>query len=195
MRLSSESSRMFTPLRRESAPFDPLFFDHRAHLSFLTCNLHRYVDDLSSMDAGGSSSPFPSAIPPSNALVALVELDPPTANGKGKGKGKEREGEEVLFGLVSVVPSTGDVIFDEFTDSHMRKELEVRHSFTRAPIDARLTSPPTGVISDSDDAHPAAGAASAELETVKGDRKDAGYLHREEVSGPNNAFPTDGRPC
>lgn len=32
----------------------------------------------------------------------------------------------MLFGLVSVVPSTGDVLWDEFTDSHMRKELEVR---------------------------------------------------------------------
>lgn len=169
-----------------------LFFDVWADGSD-DLHAHSYVDDLSSMDAGGSSSPFPSAIPPSNALVALVELDPPSANGKGKGK--ERESEEVLFGLVSVVPSTGDVIFDEFSDSHMRKELEVRRSSSCPPINARLTSLPTGFTSDSDDAHSAAGAAATELETLKGDRKDAGHLHREEVSGPINAFPTDGRAC
>ena len=34
--------------------------------------------------------------------------------------------ERVLFGMISVTPSTGDIVYDEFLDSHMRSELEVR---------------------------------------------------------------------
>jgi DNA mismatch repair protein MSH3 len=37
--------------------------------------------------------------------------------------------ERVLFGMVAVTPSTGDVIHDEFLDSHMRSELEVTGTF------------------------------------------------------------------
>lgn len=45
--------------------------------------------------------------------------------------------ERVLIGLVSVTPATGDIIYDEFIDSHMRSELEVCHilHFSEAPPD------------------------------------------------------------
>lgn len=33
--------------------------------------------------------------------------------------------ERVSFGLVSVIPSTGDIIWDDFQDGFMRTELEV----------------------------------------------------------------------
>ncbi|KAL7413339.1 muts domain V-domain-containing protein [Mrakia frigida] len=94
-----------------------------------------YVDEISSLDSG--SLVFPSAVPPSNALVAIVELSPSSSSKKGKGK--EREGEEVTFGLVSVVPSTGDVLWDEFTDSSMRKELETRMTHIQ-PLELLLPS-------------------------------------------------------
>ncbi|EJU05481.1 hypothetical protein DACRYDRAFT_74703 [Dacryopinax primogenitus] len=36
--------------------------------------------------------------------------------------------ERVAIGLVSVVPSTGDIVYDDFQDGHMRSELETRLS-------------------------------------------------------------------
>lgn len=41
-------------------------------------------------------------------------------------KGGMGADEQVLFGMISVTPSTGDIVYDEFLDSHMRSELEVR---------------------------------------------------------------------
>ena len=37
----------------------------------------------------------------------------------------------VSFGLISVTPSTGDVIYDEFEDSPLRLELETRLAHLR----------------------------------------------------------------
>jgi hypothetical protein len=64
------------------------------------------------------------AIPPSQAMVVVVEGGRGRANDKGKGKkravveldGDEDEGEEgeMRIGLVSVTPSTGDVLWDSF---------------------------------------------------------------------------------
>lgn len=68
-----------------------------------------WVDDLASADDGALASSL-TAVPPSNALVSLVEIPV----GKGKGRADDDAG-EVRFGLVSVVPSTGDVTWDEFT--------------------------------------------------------------------------------
>ena len=42
--------------------------------------------------------------------------------------------EQVLFGMISVTPSTGDIVYDEFLDSHMRSELEVRGASSNWPI-------------------------------------------------------------
>lgn len=45
-----------------------------------------------------------SAVPPTNALVAIVE----------RGAGGQAVDERVSIGIVSVVPETGDVVWDEF---------------------------------------------------------------------------------
>jgi hypothetical protein len=109
-------------------------------------------------------------------------LDPAASSGKGKGKGKEREEEEVLFGLVSVVPSTGDVLWDEFTDSHLRKELEVSfHRVLIVPQRRRILTSSDSVATDPDDAHPAARTAAAHCEAVESDREDARDVCRKEV--------------
>ncbi|ORX33699.1 muts domain V-domain-containing protein [Kockovaella imperatae] len=57
-----------------------------------------------------------SAPPPTNALVAIVE----------KGMGGQAVDERVRIAVVSVVPSTGEVVWDEFDDSQVRTELETR---------------------------------------------------------------------
>ncbi|GFZ42602.1 MutS protein homolog 3 [Saitozyma sp. JCM 24511] len=54
--------------------------------------------------------------PPTNALVAIVEM----------GMGGMAFDDRVRIGLVSVVPGTGDVVWDEFDDSQVRTELETR---------------------------------------------------------------------
>ncbi|WVR03855.1 hypothetical protein IAU60_000852 [Kwoniella sp. DSM 27419] len=56
------------------------------------------------------------APPPTNALVALVE----------QGMGGMAHDERVRIAVVSVIPSTGEVVWDEFDDSHVRSELETR---------------------------------------------------------------------
>ncbi|WWC87833.1 uncharacterized protein L201_002726 [Kwoniella dendrophila CBS 6074] len=57
-----------------------------------------------------------SAPPPTNALVAVVE----------QGLGGMVYDERVRIALVSVVPGTGEVVWDEFDDSQVRSELETR---------------------------------------------------------------------
>ncbi|KZT24115.1 hypothetical protein NEOLEDRAFT_1068081 [Neolentinus lepideus HHB14362 ss-1] len=72
-----------------------------------------YVDELDSADdAARSSAP---------SLICLVE----------ERKGGMGTDERVGIGLVVITPSTGDVIWDDFEDSHMRIELETRLSHTR----------------------------------------------------------------
>jgi len=66
------------------------------------------VDELESADDGR------------NAFVApLICLSEELRGGMGAD-------ERVLLGMISVTPSTGDIVYDEFLDSHMRSELEVR---------------------------------------------------------------------
>nr|XP_019050346.1 DNA mismatch repair protein MSH3 [Kwoniella bestiolae CBS 10118]OCF29276.1 DNA mismatch repair protein MSH3 [Kwoniella bestiolae CBS 10118] len=57
-----------------------------------------------------------SAPPPPNALVAIVE----------QGMGGMSYDERVRIAIVSVVPGTGEVVWDEFDDSQVRSELETR---------------------------------------------------------------------
>nr|XP_031862964.1 uncharacterized protein CI109_001439 [Kwoniella shandongensis]KAA5530036.1 hypothetical protein CI109_001439 [Kwoniella shandongensis] len=57
-----------------------------------------------------------SAAPATNALVAIVE----------QGMGGMAYDERTRIGLVSVVPETGEVVWDEFDDSQVRSELETR---------------------------------------------------------------------
>jgi DNA mismatch repair protein MSH3 len=45
---------------------------------------------------------------------------------------------QVLFGLLSVTPSTGDVVYDSFADGPLRLELETRLAHLRP--DELLTS-------------------------------------------------------
>ncbi|WRT65670.1 uncharacterized protein IL334_002615 [Kwoniella shivajii] len=54
--------------------------------------------------------------PPTNALVAVVE----------QGMGGMAYDERVRIALVSVIPGTGEVVWDEFDDSQVRSELETR---------------------------------------------------------------------
>ncbi|WVQ94763.1 hypothetical protein IAU59_001844 [Kwoniella sp. CBS 9459] len=56
------------------------------------------------------------APPPTNALVAIVE----------QGMGGMAYDERARISLVSVIPSTGEVVWDEFDDSQVRTELETR---------------------------------------------------------------------
>lgn len=75
-------------------------------------DLHcRWVDELASADDGAPGNSLV-AVPPSNALVAIFE----TPHGSGKGKARETEDfdGQVKIGLVSVIPSTGDVTWDDF---------------------------------------------------------------------------------
>ncbi|KAF8580675.1 hypothetical protein K439DRAFT_1356338 [Ramaria rubella] len=71
-----------------------------------------FVDDLDAPDDFGQATP---------PLMVIVEdtrrnLDP---------------SDKVLFGIVSIVPSTGDVVYDEFQDTLLRTELETRLAHTR----------------------------------------------------------------
>ncbi|KZT60361.1 hypothetical protein CALCODRAFT_114887 [Calocera cornea HHB12733] len=70
-----------------------------------------YVDEADSLDdddAFGQTTTRP--------LMCLIE----------ELRGGMGADERVLIGMVSVVPSTGDIVYDEFEDGHMRSELETR---------------------------------------------------------------------
>ncbi|KAI0071810.1 hypothetical protein K474DRAFT_1668569 [Panus rudis PR-1116 ss-1] len=67
-----------------------------------------YVDALNSADENGAISAPP--------LVCLVE---DLQGGMG-------EDERVCISMIAVSPSTGDVVWDQFEDNHMRTELETR---------------------------------------------------------------------
>ncbi|KDQ59554.1 hypothetical protein JAAARDRAFT_625109 [Jaapia argillacea MUCL 33604] len=72
-----------------------------------------YVDSLDSPDIHERSSAPP--------LMCLVE----------ELRGGMGADERVGFGMVVVCPSTGDVVWDEFDDMHMRTELETRMAHTK----------------------------------------------------------------
>lgn len=78
-----------------------------SHRSWRLTSLSRYVEDPSGPSSStATDEPIVpgSAPPPTNALVALVE----------QGMGGQSHDERVRIGLVSVVPGTGDVVYDEF---------------------------------------------------------------------------------
>ena len=86
------------------------------------------------MDNSTSLGALPSTVPPSNALLVIVEGD-----AQGKGKGKPRERQDATIGLVSVVPATGDVIWDEFDGGPGETMLHrARESFLTVPPFPRL---------------------------------------------------------
>ncbi|KLT38917.1 hypothetical protein CC85DRAFT_289044 [Cutaneotrichosporon oleaginosum] len=72
-----------------------------------------YVEESSTFSSNLRDGPLLSgaAPPPTSALVAIVEVD---------------QGDRARVALVSVVPNTGDVVYDEFDDSPVRSELETR---------------------------------------------------------------------
>lgn len=88
-----------------------------------------FVDELDSEDLSqeGTSPP----------LVCVVEQ-------LGGGSGVD---ERVTVGFVAVSPGTGDVVWDEFNDGHMRSELETRLAHTR-PSELLLPSKKLSVYSE-----------------------------------------------
>lgn len=67
------------------------------------------MESIDDADALGSSS----------LGAALLSLSEQKMGGMGAD-------ERVKFGLISVSPTTGEVVYDEFTDTAMRSELETR---------------------------------------------------------------------
>jgi DNA mismatch repair protein MSH3 len=61
--------------------------------------------------------------------------------------GKDKSPDErVLISFIAITPSTGEVVWDEFEDGHMRTELETRLAHTRPSellLPARLLSTPS----------------------------------------------------
>ncbi|KAI9056873.1 hypothetical protein FKP32DRAFT_1584914 [Trametes sanguinea] len=87
-----------------------------------------YVDDLSSLDELD-----PNAAPP---LMCLLE----------EPQGGMGTDERVSIAVIVIAPSTGDVVWDEFDDNHMRTELETRMVHTKPYellLPAKKLSPPT----------------------------------------------------
>ncbi|WVQ74512.1 hypothetical protein IAR50_004113 [Cryptococcus sp. DSM 104548] len=83
-----------------------------------------YVEESSLMSsATGADEPIHpgSAPPPTNALLVVVEDSSGTSGNDG----------DVTIALISVVPGTGEVTWDEFTDSRVRTELETRLAHLR----------------------------------------------------------------
>ncbi|KZV92839.1 hypothetical protein EXIGLDRAFT_717809 [Exidia glandulosa HHB12029] len=73
-----------------------------------------YIDDLESAD---NTDDMHQGSPPS--ILCLVERKTPADDGK------------VVISLVSVTPSTGDVVYDEFEDTQVRTELETRIAYLK----------------------------------------------------------------
>ncbi len=96
-----------------------------------------WVDDLSLQSvvgdkAGGEALPSDLA---SHTLVALMEKSDGGPGGLG---------DRVTIGIVSVQVSTGQIIYDQFSDTGMRSELETRLAHM-SPIELLL--PPKGKLS------------------------------------------------
>ncbi|KAG8968832.1 Mismatch repair protein msh3 [Tulasnella sp. 425] len=81
-----------------------------------------YVDELDSADDESRASP--------PTLTCLVES---LLGGMGADQ-------RVLIGMVSVIPSTGEVTYDEWEDGHMRTELETRITHIR-PAELLIPGP------------------------------------------------------
>lgn len=77
----------------------------------------RYVDDSSLLDANGAvATAGATAQAATNAFVCLTES---SAGGIGTD-------DRVNMSILAVIASTGEVVYDDFIDSHLRTELEVR---------------------------------------------------------------------
>ncbi|TFK72184.1 hypothetical protein BDN72DRAFT_836577 [Pluteus cervinus] len=83
-----------------------------------------YVDDLDSVDSVDRYTPPP--------FMCITE------------ETKSTNGADVHFGMISICPSTGDVVWDDFEDGPMRIELETRLVHTRP---TELLLPRTGLSS------------------------------------------------
>ncbi|KAG6821075.1 hypothetical protein H0H93_007234 [Arthromyces matolae] len=81
-----------------------------------------YVDDLGSVDDLERYNPSP--------LMCIVE------------QGKKGTTGDVMFGMITICPSTGDVVWDDFEDTLMRIELETRLVHSRP---AELLLPKNGL--------------------------------------------------
>lgn len=81
-------------------------------------DIDSYVEESSEQSSTLRDEPVRpgGAPPPTNALVAIVEQP----------LGGIARDDRVRIALVSVVPNTGDVVWDEFDDSEVRSELETR---------------------------------------------------------------------
>jgi DNA mismatch repair protein MSH3 len=93
------------------------------------------VDELDSTDVSNyASNAFPS-------LMCLVEQPLPRPDGRN----------QVTVGLLSVTPSTGDVVYDCFEDGPLRLELETRLAHLRPDeilaSDQELSKESEGVLS------------------------------------------------
>lgn len=87
--------------------------------------LDSYVDDSSIVDFSNSAvSAGPSAQAATNAFFCLTES---SAGGIGTD-------DRVSISILAVIASTGEVIYDDFVDTHLRTELEVRR-----PLEADWT--------------------------------------------------------
>lgn len=71
-----------------------------------------YVDDIGELDQSSDNNGAPSG----GYLLCITES-------KAKGSGTD---EKVEVGIVAVQPATGDIIYDNFEDGFMRREIETR---------------------------------------------------------------------
>ncbi|KAG5354224.1 hypothetical protein C0989_003737 [Termitomyces sp. Mn162] len=121
------SGEPYTPLEQQVPPchcfkvaakeLGMVAFEHRNFLvaSIPTHRLHvhlkNYVDDLDSVDDLERYNPPP--------FMCIVEQAKKSITG------------DVSFGMITISPSTGDVVWDDFEDTLMRIELETRLVHTR----------------------------------------------------------------
>lgn len=89
----------------------------------------RYVEESSVSSSNLQDGPFlpGAAPPPTNALVAIVEVD---------------TGDRSRIALVSVIPNTGDVVYDEFDGESPIGRADPRLARALRARDA-TDSPPT----------------------------------------------------
>jgi DNA mismatch repair protein MSH3 len=91
-----------------------------------------YVEDasLASSSTSRDDPVVPGTAPPStNALVAVVE----------RGMGGMAYDERVRIGMVSVVPITGDVVWDEFDGELLKANALTVDGQVRTELETRLT--------------------------------------------------------
>jgi DNA mismatch repair protein MSH3 len=91
----------------------------------------RYVDDSSIAEFSTSAlTAGSSAQAATNAFVCLTE-----SNAGGIGTD-----DRVKISILGVIASTGEVLYDEFIDSHLRTELEVSDNMDGSVLQRGLTT-------------------------------------------------------